>query len=97
MMCKVLPRIEGDTDKLRTSDGTPLLAALNTVLEEQLAPIWQAEEDNAGQRPDLYRVKAVDDGATEDEKVLHIPCRSKAKLMWMNDRLESATFTSFWP
>lgn len=97
MMCKVLPRIEGDTDKLRTSDGTPLLAALNTVLEEQLAPIWQAEEDNAGQRPDLYRVKAVDDSATEDEKVLHIPCRSKAKLMWMNDRLASATFTSFWP
>ncbi len=97
MMCKVLPRIEGDTDKLRTSDGTPLLAALNTVLEEQLAPIWQAEKDNAGQRPDLYRVKAVDDGATEDEKVLHIPCRSKAKLMWMNDRLASATFTSFWP
>ena len=98
MMCKVLPRIEGDTDKLTTTDGKALLAELNTVLADQLVPIWQAGlNDETHQRPDLYREKVVADGATDEEKVLRIPCRSKTKLKWMSDRLASATFTSFWP
>lgn len=97
MMCKVLPRIEGDTDKLTTSNRKDLLEELSTVLSEQLAPIWQAEQGDKNQRPDLYREKIVADGATEEEKVLRIPCRSKAKLQWMSERLASATFTSFWP
>lgn len=98
MMCKVLPRIEGDTDKLTTSDGKALLVELNTVLAAQLAPIWLASDtDEANQRPDLYREKIVADGATDAEKVLRIPCRSKAKLQWMSERLASATFTCFWP
>lgn len=98
MMCKVLPRIEGDTDKLTTSNGKALLAELNTVLAAQLAPIWMtSESDKTVQRPDLYLEKIVADGATDEEKVLRIPCRSKAKLQWMSERLASATFTSFWP
>lgn len=98
MMCKVLPRIEGDTDKLTTSDGKALLVELNTVLADQLASIWLASDtDENSQRPDLYREKIVADGATDEEKVLRIPCRSKAKLQWMSERLASATFTSFWP
>ena len=98
MMCKVLPRIEGDTDKLTTSDGKALLVELSTVLADQLAPIWLASDtDETNQRPDLYREKIVADGATEEEKVLRIPCRSKAKLEWMSKRFTSATFTSFWP
>ena len=98
MMCKVLPRIEGDTDKLTTSDGKVLLVELNTVLAAQLAPTWLASNtDEDSQRPDLYREKIVADGATDEEKVLRIPCRSKAKLKWMSERLASATFTSFWP
>lgn len=98
MMCKVLPRIEGDTDKLTTSDGKALLVELNTVLAAQLAPIWlAADTDKTNQRPDLYRENIVADGATDEEKVLRIPCRSKAKLQWMSERLASATFTSFWP
>lgn len=98
MMCKVLPRIEGDTDKLTTSEGKALLVELSTVLAAQLAPIWLASDtDEANQRPDLYREKIVADGATDKEKVLRIPCRSKAKLQWMSERLASATFTSFWP
>lgn len=98
MMCKVLPRIEGDTDKLTTSDGKALLVELNTVLAAQLAPIWLASDtDEDSQRPDLYRERIVADGATDEEKVLRIPCRSKAKLQWMSERLASATFTSFWP
>lgn len=98
MMCKVLPRIEGDTDKLTTSDGKALLVELSTVLADQLAPIWLASDtDETNQRPDLYREKIVADGATDEEKVIRIPCRSKEKLQWMSDRLASATFTSFWP
>ncbi|GAA6186098.1 hypothetical protein [Aliiglaciecola sp. NS0011-25] len=98
MMCKVLPRIEGDTDKLTTSNRKDLLEELSDVLSDQLAPIWLASEtDETNQRPDLYREKIVADGATDEEKVLRIPCRSKAKLQWMNGRLASATFTSFWP
>lgn len=98
MMCKVLPRIEGDTDKLTTSDGKDLLVKLSTVVADQLAPIWLASDtDETNQRPDLYREKIVADGATEEEKVLRIHCRSKAKLQWMSERLASATFTSFWP
>ncbi|HBC3590388.1 TPA: restriction endonuclease [Vibrio parahaemolyticus] len=98
MMCKVLPRIEGDTDKLTTSNRKDLLEELSDVLSDQLAPIWLASEtDETNQRPDLYREKIVPDGATEEEKVLRIPCRSKAKLQWMSERLASATFTSFWP
>jgi hypothetical protein len=98
MMCKVLPRIEGDIDKLTTTDGKTLLAKLDEVLAKQLNLIWLAPAtDEANQRPDLYREKIVADGATDEEKVLHIPCRSKAKLKWMSERLTSATFTSFWP
>jgi len=98
MMCKVLPRIEGDTDKLTTSDGKALLVELSTVLADQLAPIWLASDtDEDSQRPDLYREKIVADGATDEEKELRIPCLSKAKLQWMSERLASATFTSFWP
>ena len=98
MMCKVLPRIEGDTDKLTTSDGKDLLVELETVLANQLTPIWSASNtEETNQRPDLYREKLVADGATEEEKVLRIPCRSKDKLQWMSERLASASFTSFWP
>ena len=97
MMCKVLPRIEGDTDKLTTSDGKALLVELNTVLADQLAPIWQTEQVDKNQRPDLYRENIVADAATDEEKILRISCRSKAKLQWMSERLASATFTSFWP
>lgn len=98
MMCKVLPRIEGDTDKLTTSDGKALLDELGTVLADQLAPIWLASDtDEANQRPDLYREKNEAGGVPDEEKILFIPCRSKAKLKWMSDRLASATFTSFWP
>ncbi|PMI34659.1 restriction endonuclease [Enterovibrio norvegicus] len=98
MMCKVLPRIEGDIDKLTTADGKDILAELNAVLAEQLAPIWHADKnDESNLRPDLYREKVAEKGATDEEKLLRIPCRTKEKLAWMQQRLASATFTSFWP
>jgi hypothetical protein len=98
MMCKVLPRIEGDVDKLTTAHGKPLLLELNKLLENQLEPIWK--EEIGGQinlRPDLFREKIENEEINQSDNVIQIPCRSKEKLKWMSDRLATATFTSFWP
>ena len=95
LMCKVLPRIEGDSDKLMTDDNQlSLLQKLSVCLTTQLAEIWDAAEGADNARPDLYREKA---GAEGDAKILRIACRSKAKLKWMQDRLDRSGFTSFWP
>lgn len=89
LMSKVLPRIDGDEDKLRVTkdDDTVinLLEALSELLEEQFGDIWN------GTRFDFYRENS--DGSVIDD----IPCRSKAKLIWMQNRLTTNTFTSFWP
>ena len=85
MMCKVLPRIEGDEDKLVGQNQHNILEALLKVLEEQLAGAWE------NGRPDLYREKLDPEGET-----ITVDCRSKKKLSWMNDQLVRG-FTSFWP
>jgi hypothetical protein len=90
LMCKVLPRIEGDDEKLSGNTGASnisetVLDALIKTLSVSLAQIW----DSA--RPDLFR-----ENINNDEPVL-VPCRSKAKLEWMKNRLERNSFTSFWP
>lgn len=94
LMTKVLPRIDGDADKLK--DRTPdadksdpdasLLKQLETVLEQQLKMIW----NDAECRPDLLRVD-------KDDKPFNIACRAKKKLKWMRDRLKDNGFTTFWP
>lgn len=100
MMCKVLPRIEGDSDKLRSHhpvDGNQtevnLLTELEKVLEAQFAEHWE------GIRPDLFNRKM---GATGEKPELAetphlVACRSKKKLAWMKERLARQCFTSFWP
>jgi hypothetical protein len=102
MMCKVLPRIEGDSDKLSVlsasaSTNQSLLDALKDVLQLQLAPIWDKPKDAADARPDLYRERKVNEAASDADNIIRIACRSKSKLDWMRQRLASATFTSFWP
>lgn len=100
VMCKLLPRIEGDLDKLSSNeDNQTLLQVLRGVLEEQLSDIWEDLK-----RPDLYREyrteKKHPGEAPQDNspsRIIWIPCRSKAKLDWMQARLERDTFTSFWP
>ena len=95
LMCKVLPRIEGDSDKLRTDDNqSSLLQSLSLCLEKQLSDIWNEVEGSDNAHPDLYREKI---GAEGNERVIRIACRSKAKLEWMQKRLERSGFTSFWP
>ena len=88
LMCKVLPRIEGDDEKLAvtTSNTTEtLLDALAKQLSASFAQIWTT------QRPDLLRENIA------SNTPLTVPCRSKAKLEWMKNRLERNSFTSFWP
>ncbi len=86
LMCKVLPRIEGDLDKLAIKgEQANLLEALEKVLENQLSLIWDDEK-----RPDVYR-------ETIDGKAVKIHCRSKKKIQWMLYRLEQSGFTNFWP
>lgn len=96
LMCKVLPRIEGDHDKLAVIDNSvishekSLLTELTVILKRELVDIWSIEDDPYKLRPDLYRKNI-------DGSVLYIACRSKAKLAWMQQRLERSGFTNFWP
>lgn len=88
LMSKLLPRIDGDEDKLRIKqddDVINLLDVLSGMLKDQLNEIWD------GTRLDYYR--EMQDGSEVDG----ITCRTKAKLLWMKNRLEVNTFTSFWP
>jgi hypothetical protein len=85
LMTKVLPRIDGDDDKLRlVHKGEPanLLEVLVVLLESNLNEIWAEGKT----KKDFFR-------NTQDE----IPCRSRTKIEWMKNRLEANTFTSFWP
>ncbi|MEZ9420220.1 restriction endonuclease [Vibrio breoganii] len=86
MMCKVLPRIEGDEDKLLDNEQNNLLEQLIEVLESQFESILLDL-----QRPDLFR-ELID----APEKPIDVPCRSLKKLQAMNRTLENG-FTSFWP
>ncbi|KHS82974.1 MrcB family domain-containing protein [Pectobacterium carotovorum] len=88
LMCKVLPRIEGDSDKLAQYDiEKSLLIKLSDTLKESLSAIW--DKNNA--RPDFYREKQ------QDGETIMIDCRSRAKIEWMQNKLAQSGFTSFWP
>jgi hypothetical protein len=82
LMCKVLPRIEGDEDKLTSNSGDNVLVTLSTTLETQLASIWETK------RPDLLREKQGNVDFTD--------CRSRPKIERMQKQLTNG-FTSFWP
>jgi len=85
LMMKVLPRIEGDAEKLSYDGDESLLTRLKTVLEKQLPIIWDGQI-----RPDLLRKTST--GSDEP-----VECRSRNKLDWMQNRLAVNGFTSFWP
>jgi len=86
LMTKVLPRIEGDSEKLQDDGEHSLLNKLETILASQLGKIWS----DAKKRPDLLR-----ENISGDE--LLVQCRSKKKINWMQKRLNDSGFTSFWP
>jgi len=68
LMTKVLPRIDGDTEKLRGKTGAAnLLDDLSKIAKTHLSEIWDS------QRPDLLRENV-------DDTPLNIDCHSKKKL-----------------
>lgn len=81
VMMKVLPRIEGDNEKLAgvNSDGGNVIQRLIDLLNGEF-------KDIESERPDFYRQTTVP-----------IPARSIKKLQWMKNRLLNNGFTSFWP
>ena len=92
LMCKVLPRIEGDIDKLSTSPTElSILQVLEQLLQHEFSEFWLEGNDSANARPDFYRSRINTDDA------ILIECRSKRKIQWMQERLKKSGFTSFWP
>jgi hypothetical protein len=90
LMTKVLPRIDGDDDKLRLvrpSGPVNLLDTLAKVLESKMTEVWA----DGKTRKDFFRK------THDDKQIDNIECRSRKKIEWMKNRLEANTFTSFWP
>lgn len=84
LMMKILPRIEGDSEKLDFDGEKSLLTNLEAIMREQLSAIWEGKK-----RIDLFR-------ETNEGDVINIECRSKAKISWMQTKLEKFGFTHFW-
>ncbi len=95
LMSKVLPRIEGDSDKLAVGgDGLSLFDPLQKFLADRLNTIWDKPAGDEEARPDLYREYKAVEGK---DNTIRVACRSKAKIVWMQRRLTGSGFTSFWP
>ena len=106
LMMKVLPRIDGDTDKLSS------VKAVSSISTVSLKELEMTQDDSNllvqiydhlasklvliwqgdESRPDLFRTSA-----TESTTTVLIPCRSRKKISWMIKRLKTNGFTSFWP
>jgi len=84
LMMKVLPRIEGDAEKLGSQDDASLLTRLSDLLKVQLSAI-------STDRLDLLNHSSTDGTAVKTT------CRSLKKLAWMQKRLDANGFTTFWP
>jgi hypothetical protein len=82
LMAKLLPRLEGDEDKLQANGDDSLLIKLKTLLGTQFESI--------SSRPDLFNLDSKGIAPS-------IQFRSLKKLGWMQDRLVRDRFTSFWP
>jgi len=85
VLMKILPRIEGDAEKLGSQDESSLLTKLSDLLKEKLSVIAGAD------RIDLLSETA------NDGSPLRTSCRSIKKLEWMQKRLTENSFTTFWP
>lgn len=84
LMSKVLPRIDGDAEKLSTDGESSLLTRLLEAINKQFTLA------DSSQRPDLLREK-IGGG------VCMVEYRAKQKLAWMQKRLDANGFTTFWP
>lgn len=89
LMTKVLPRLEGDAEKMDFSGAQEsLLTRLRTTIEATLLPPLSKQGGANGMRPDLLQRPA---------NPLGIELRSLKALDRMQRRLVRHNFTSFWP
>jgi hypothetical protein len=84
LMTKVLPRLEGDAEKLKLVGEASLL----TQLRQKALTALGADKD--AQRPDLFRTTTSGD-------TLSVTFRAPIALARMHERLTRHNFTSFWP
>lgn len=84
IMTKLLPRIEGDTDKLRFNGEESLLTILQNKISMHLTNL-----NPTGFRPDLLRTSLNGNN-------ISVEIRSLKKIAWMHERLINSSFTSFW-
>ncbi len=83
LMQKVLPRIEGDSENLKSDgDDSGILMDLKSVIESQFKAI---NKEGLMMRPDLLNEPHID-----------VSCRSIIKINWMQERLKQNHYTSFW-
>ena len=94
LMTKLLPRIEGDSDKLISRrEGSAHDMDQNTLLTdllEELKAQFKVAENML--RPDLFRTDIANSAMP-----IEIEFRTLKKLAWMQRRLSRDRFTSFWP
>ncbi|MGC6406963.1 McrB family protein [Bisgaard Taxon 45] len=86
LMLKVLPRLEGDQDKLAFDNEHSLFDKLETILQNQLSEIWAQDKS----RVDFFNEDL------EGNKLNNLQCRSRQKLEQMKKQLERQHFTTFW-
>ncbi len=91
LMQKVLPRIEGDAEKLsyKGEEDGGLLAELKKLIQNRFGEHLN-EENGKLKRPDLLNQR-IDGGDPLD-----CTCKSLEKIEWMQRRLEQNQYTSFW-
>lgn len=95
LMCKVLPRIEGDSDKLvNVHSEDSLLKQLVILIEQEFSKL---EDISASDKQNIDRPDLLREFREDGNDIINVPCRSLAKLKWMQIRLENSGFTSFWP
>lgn len=87
LMQKVLPRIEGDAEKLKYTgdDESGILQSLKKVILDAFKPMLGEELV----RPDLL-FKRIDNSESQ------CAVKSLAKIIWMQDRLAANHYSSFW-
>jgi len=95
LMQKVLPRIEGDAEKLQYNgeDQSGILDKLKDLLERRFKGAGNIEEGITTRtltRPDLMNRSLIDDKPPE------CSYKSLDKIDWMQNRLEQNQYTSFW-
>jgi hypothetical protein len=91
LMTKVLPRLEGDAEKMDFGGGKEsLLTKLRDKVEADFLALLPSKDGSAAavRRPDLLQRPADPEG---------IELRSVKALTRMQGRLERHNFTSFWP